>query len=103
MTDNAPNLSSSEIEEFLRRNGIKHTLSPPYHAASNGLAERAVQIFKQGLKKMQEGTLSDRIARFLFTYRNTPQTTTGISPAEFLFGRRLRSRLDLLKPDLYKP
>jgi len=47
-------------------------------------------------------TLSDRIARFLFTYRNTPQTTTGMSPAELLFGRRLRSRLDLLKPDLYK-
>jgi len=102
VTDNAPNLTSSEVEEFLRRNGIKHTLSPPYHPASNGLAERAVQIFKQGLKKMQEGTLSDRIARFLFTYRNTPQTTTGMSPAELLFGRRLRSRLDLLKPDLYK-
>ena len=51
---------------------------------------------------MQEGTLSDRIARFLFTYWNTPQTRTGLSQAELLFGRRLRSRLDLLKPDLYK-
>ena len=102
VTDNGPNLASSEFEEFLRRNGIRHTLSPPYHPASNGLAERAVQIFKQGLNKTQEGTLSDRLARFLFSYRNTPQSTTGVSPAELLLGRRLRSRLDLLKPDLAK-
>jgi len=46
------------------------------------------------------GTLSDRIARFLFQYRITPHTTTGLSPAEMLLGRNIRSRLDLLKPNL---
>ena len=71
-----------------------------YHPKSNGLAERAVKIVKDGLKKMSEGTIEDRIARFLFTYRITPQSTTQMSPAELLMGRRLRSRLDLLKPNL---
>ena len=66
VTDNGPNLVSTEIEEFPRRNGIKHTMSAPYHPASNGLAERAVQTFKQGMRKMKGGTLSDKIARFLF-------------------------------------
>ncbi len=102
VTDNEPNLVSTELENFLHRNGVRHTLSPPYHPASNGLAERAVQIFKQGLKKMSEGSLRDRIARFLFSYRTTPQSTTGTTPAELLMGRKLRSPLDLLKPDLYK-
>ena len=46
------------------------------------------------------GTPSDRIARFLFQYRITPHTTTGLSPAEMLLGRNIRSRLDLLKPNL---
>ena len=46
------------------------------------------------------GIQSDRIARFLFQYRITPQTTTGLSPAELLLGRNLRSRLELLKPNL---
>ena len=44
-------------------------------------------------------TQSDQIARFLFQYRITPHTTTDVSPAEML-GRNLRSRLDLLKPNL---
>ena len=65
------------------------------------MAERAVQTFKQGLTKLKEGTINERISRFLFNYRITPQSTTGTSPAELLLGRRPRSRLDLLKPDLF--
>ena len=40
-----------------------------------------------------------RISIFLFQYRVTLQTTTGVSPAELLMGRRLRMYLDLLHPD----
>ena len=90
---------SSEFEEFLRRNGIKHTTSAPYHPASNGLAERAVQIVKKGLKKERSGTMLTRLAKVLFAYQITPQSTTGTSPAELLLGRRLRSRLDLVRPN----
>ena len=100
VSDNGPNLVSAEFEEFLQRNGITHVTSSPYHPATNGLAERAVQIFKQGMRKVKDGKLSDRMARFLFSYRITPQSSTGISPAELLQGRKLRSRLDLLKPSI---
>ena len=98
VTDNGTCFTSSEFEGFLKKNGIKHFTSAPYHPASNGLAERAVQIVKKGLKKMTEGSISERLARILMSYRLTPQTTTGISPAELLLGKRPRSRLDLLKP-----
>ena len=50
-TDNGTGFVSQEFEEFLRKNGISHVTSAPYHPASNGLAERAVQIVKKGLKK----------------------------------------------------
>ena len=36
----------------------------------------------------------------LCSYRITPQTSTGESPSELLFCKRLRTRLDLLKPNL---
>ena len=100
VTDNGPCFISEEFREFMTRNGIHHIRSSPYHPASNGLTERAVHVFKEGFKKMKEGTISDKIARFLFLYRNLPHSTTGVSPAELMFGRQLRSRLDLLKPSL---
>ena len=100
VSDNGSSFVSEEFKLFLKRNGIKQLTSSPYHPASNGLAERAVKTFKSGLKKMKDGSVSDKLSRFLFAYRNTPQTTTGVSPAELLLGHRLRSRLDLLKPDL---
>ena len=99
VSDNGSSFVSEEFKSFLKRNGIKQLTSSPYQPASNGLAERAVKTFKTWLK-MKDGSVSDKLSRFLFAYRNTPQTTTGVSPAELLLGHRLRSRLDLLKPDL---
>ena len=98
VTDNGTCFVSVEFEDFLASNGVRHLTSAPYHPASNGLAERAVQIVKKGLKKVTEGTVRARLAKILFAYRLTPQTTTGSSPAQLLLGRRPRSRLDLLKP-----
>ena len=74
--------------------------SSPYHPATNGLAERAVQVFKHGMKKMKEGTVHDKIARLLFNYRITPHTMTGISPAMLLMNRTLRTRLDTIRPSV---
>lgn len=62
------------------------------------MAERAVQIFKAAVNKL-EGPMEVRLSKFLFKYRVTPQTTTGLSPAQLLMGRRLRTHLDLLHPD----
>ena len=100
VTDNGPCFVSEEFATFLSRNGIKHITSAPFHPATNGLAERAVQIVKKGLKKEKEGSMASRIARVLITYRTTPQNTTGVSPCELLQGRRIRTRLDLLKPSV---
>ena len=99
VTDNGAVFTSDEFEDFLKTNGVMHTRTAPYHPASNGLAERAVQTFKQGIKRIQGGSLETRLSRFLFKYRITPHTTTGRSPAELLLGRQPRSRLDLLHPD----
>ena len=59
-----------------------------------------VQTFKQSFKKLTQGTLKQRLSRLLFTYRLTPHSTTGRSPAELMLGRQPRSRLDLLKPNI---
>ena len=49
--DNGFCFTSAEFESFLSSNGIHHLTTAPYHPASNGLAERAVQIINKSLKK----------------------------------------------------
>ncbi len=100
VSDNGTCFASAEFSVFCAANGIRHLRTAPYHPASNGLAERAVQTVKQGLKKNQGGDLQQRLARFLLSYRRTPQSTTNVSPAELLFKRVLRTRLDLVRPSL---
>ena len=99
VSDNGPNFTSAELENFLSKNGIKHTKVSPYHPASNGQVEQAVRVFKEGIKKMEEGTMQDKLSRFLLKYRTTPHTTTGVTPTELLMKRKLRTKLDLIVPN----
>ena len=75
-------------------------LVTPYHPLSNGLAERAVQTIKNGIRKMVQGNLQLKLFRVLINYRIIPQSTTGKLPAEFLMNQQMRSCLNLLQPNL---
>ena len=52
------------------------------------------------MKRMMGGTIESRISRFLFKYRTTPHSTTGVSPAELMFNGQLWTHLDLLQPSI---
>ena len=98
MSDNGSGFTSVEFQQFLAANGIKQVLTLPYHPSSNGLAKRAIQTFKNAVMTL-DGKMEVRLSQSLFKYRITPQTTTGVFPAQHLMGRRLRTNLDLLHPD----
>ena len=107
VSDNGSQFISTEFDNFLRCNGVKHVRSAPYHPATNGEAERNVQTFKKALKKHMLSAEKDKsvdmdraLQSFLFTYRTTAHATTGSSPAELMFKRPLRTRFSSLKPDL---
>ena len=79
---------------------IRHVLTSSYHPASNRLAKRAVQPFKAAMGKMTSGPNRTQITKFLFHQHLTPHTSIGNSPGELLLGRRPRSLLDFVRPDL---
>lgn len=101
VSDNAACFTSKEFQDFLTSNGIRHVAGAPFHPSTNGLAEKAVQIVKSGLRKVKGSSLQERLDKFLFSYRLTPQTTTELAPCELLNKRRLRSRLDLIRPNVH--
>ena len=85
VTDNGHTFRIEQFHMLMKDNGIKLIFSAPYHPSSNGLAERAVQTVKQGLRQMQESeSVQDKLSKFLFKFRIAPHTTTGIPPCELL-------------------
>lgn len=70
---------SLQFEEFMISNGIHHVLTARYHPASNGLAERAVQSFKDGMKKFPTSeSLEKRVSKFLFLYHLMQDTNINV-------------------------
>ena len=101
VTDNGPQFVATEFKTFMKENGVRHIRSAPYYPASNGQVERLVQTCKQALKAGKDSGLSlaHRLSNFLISYRSTRHSTTGQSPSVLFLRRRIRTRLDLLKPD----
>ena len=82
VSDNGPQFTSGEFARFMRQNGIKHTLVPPYHPASNDAAERSVRVVKEALEKqvlqrIGSMTMKHGLANFLIKYRSTLHSVTG--------------------------
>ena len=99
VSNNGSIFTSEDFNVFTRRNGIRHVTSAPYHPSLNGLGERAVAS-KQGMKKQGKGSIETKLACFLLSYRTTPQTTTGETPAQLRWSCTLRTQIDLLKPSV---
>ena len=104
VSDNGPQFTAQDFKEFCKSRGILHITSSPYHPRTNGLAERMVRTFKTRMatSKHDKLTWNQRLKNFLFTYRNTPHSTTGKSPAQMMFGRQLNCILDNARPNTKK-
>lgn len=102
VTDNGPPFFSQEFKMYCEKNCIKHVTSAPYHPQGNGAAENAVKTVKKAIKRalFTGDDVNSALSKFLFNYRNCEHATTSVSPASALLGRRLRGRLDALRPDV---
>ncbi|XP_017466491.1 PREDICTED: uncharacterized protein K02A2.6-like [Rhagoletis zephyria] len=99
VSDNATIFTSAHFKSYCSKNGIYQKLIAPGHPSTNGLAERNVQTLKRKLKAMstEPGPLRQKVNDILQIYRATP-LSNGMSPAELYLKRRIRIRLDALKP-----
>ena len=100
VSDGGPQFTSHEFEDFMKKNGISHIPTPPYHPASNGQIETMVNNFKKAMMKMKHTNpdIMLNLQNWLMCYRNTPHSATGVEPAVRMMGRRARSAFSLLHP-----
>lgn len=96
VSDNGTAFTSERFKAYVKKEGITHVLTPAYHPASNGVAERAVGIVKGLLKRNNKGPIERRLREVMRQYRQSPSGDDGHSPAERFLGWRPRSTWNLL-------
>ena len=102
LMDQGTNFTSQLLLELYLMLGVKAIRTTPYHLQTGGLVERFNQTLKQMLRKTidEEGREWDKLLPYvLFAYREVPQSSTGFSPFELIYGRDVRGPLDVLKED----
>ena len=93
ISDNGPQFSSTSSAKFAEDYGFTHILTTPRYPQANGEVERAVQTVKNLLKKTSDPY------KALMAYHATP-LESGLSPAELLMGRKIRTRIPTLPSNL---
>jgi len=98
-TDNAQNLTSREFNQYLKDCGIQHKTSIPLWPQSNGEVERQNRSLLKYMKIVyaQGKDIKTELHKYLLAYRTTPHSTTGMTPAEMLFRRKVRTKLPELQ------
>ena len=96
-TDNGPPYFGDEMSQYAKQMGIKLTPVTPEDPQCNGFAENFVKTLCKLLHTCaaEDKDPKRELNRFLLQYRATPHLTTGRSPAEMLFNRRIRTKLPL--------
>ena len=100
LSDQGANFMSTLLQEVYQLLHIKRIRTSPYHPQTDGLVERFNGTLKGMLRKFVDRGRKDwdeYLPYLLFAYREVPQESTGYSPFELLYGRRVRGPLDVLK------
>ena len=104
-SDGGPEFKAGATKTFLKNWGIRHRINSVANPHSNCRAEVGVKTVKRMLvgSTGPGGSLNtDAFQRAMLAYRNTPDPMSKVSPAEIIFGRRIRDFIPV-PPGQYLP
>lgn len=98
VTDNGPQFTSAAFSSFLHTHGISYSRTSVYYAAANGAVERFHRALRSCIQTaiQQSQPWKETVMHWLQVYRSTPHAATSTSPYELLYGRKMRTKLDIL-------
>ena len=97
-TDNGPPYNSNEFSKYAKAMGFRHRKCTPENPQANG----QVEVFQKVLAKLVHTATIERqdprkvVQDYLRAYRSAPHKTTGKSPFEVMFGRRMNTKLPVI-------
>lgn len=89
LTDKGTSFTSNLLKHLCRLLQIKQLFTMIYHPQTDGLVECMNQTLKDLLRKAPEAfprQWDQVLDHLLFALRKVPQTSTGLSPFELLYG-----------------
>ena len=90
-----------ELADYARQAGFETDLCTPEHPQANGQAEK----FMASVVKIMHASIAEgrdpkeEILKFLLNCRNTPHSSTGVTPASLMMNRDMNTKL----PSIRKP
>ena len=94
-SDGGPQFTSSQLADFLKTWGVRHSRSSPHYPQSNGKVKATVKSMKKLISAAWSGRSVNwnKLSPALLQYRNTPSRKDGMSPAQKLFGHPVQDSL----------
>ncbi len=91
----------SEFQQFLTEYGVGVLMTTVYNPRENGLVERWNKMLKFGVQAFTSAgkPWDDGILELLAQHRHMLSTPQGPSPAELLFGQKMRMVFEVRSPD----
>lgn len=98
MTDQGRNFESNLLKEILHTFQVDRVRTSPGRPCANGKAEKMIRFIKNGISKHvgpDQKDWPEPIPLVLLSYRASDHTSSGYSPAELMFGRKLTLPADI--------
>ncbi|XP_064629303.1 uncharacterized protein K02A2.6-like [Lineus longissimus] len=101
-SDNRPQFISDAFKEYMAECGIRHHLVTPKWPQANGEVERqnASLVKHMKLAQAEGGDWKLEVLKYVASYRAKAHPSTGKSPAELLFGRKMRTKIPEVRPGI---
>ena len=100
-TDSGPQFISEHFHfrNFMTELGIMHRRISPHWSPAQGQVERENRSILKRIRiaQSEKRDWKSEIDNYLIIYGSTPHSVTGVSPAEMLFGRKIRTKLPQLQ------